>query len=382
MSLRTAVCRLAKLRCRLSRRCLLIDATTGFGQFDHHKPSTFIDHEAPSPSDVSASTSTTDDTIVSSTEQATIVAALEKQIATMKSLYRQRRADDIFQLMTAKWSPTVDSLVCYQLAMDLLFENGNHNEVAEVWRKFRFDSQAVSKVPYPRLMTILLAASCYKSNSTDSYKELLSLVEAMSASKVKIPARTLAFAAATAINQNDLDKALEVLELAKTELDQPNTVVQSLKVIVLSKLRRFDEAMGAINALLAIDQPAQSWSRGCVADGALDDFCTALKANSEFKLLSSFRFVQKAITASGRRVNKSIEQLLFVPIAVDHSAEDSGLLRQSSSDDDSLQLRSDKEETELSVEDAKVAAYKTALQKRIVKRILEHGPLQVENYRR
>jgi hypothetical protein len=77
--------------------------------------------------------------------------------------------------------------------------------------------------------------------------------------------------------KNDLDKARDLLELVVIEPnEQPNTLIQSLKVAVLTRLRRFDEAMGAINVLLEIDQPAQTWSRGHIAN---DVVCALLSNN-------------------------------------------------------------------------------------------------------
>ena len=172
MSFRIAARRLL-LSGRVCNRCLLTDSTLGLDEFDRQRSSVFNDQQT-LPSSFGAdqqqnllniTTNDTNHSIVRSIEPQSIMTVPKQDetlVTALQLLHRQRRADDAFELMTAKWSPAVDSLLCYQVAMDLLFESGKYSQVVDVWQKFTSDSPLAAKLPYPRSMTILLAASCYK----------------------------------------------------------------------------------------------------------------------------------------------------------------------------------------------------------------------------
>lgn len=68
----------------------------------------------------------------------------------------------VYKALVTDWSPRSDSLLCYQIGMDLLYERKHYDKVLQVWRNYCKQSALSKTLPYPKAMQALVTAACYK----------------------------------------------------------------------------------------------------------------------------------------------------------------------------------------------------------------------------
>ncbi|XP_061554701.1 pentatricopeptide repeat-containing protein 2, mitochondrial isoform X2 [Phycodurus eques] len=123
----------------------------------------------------------------------------------------------------------------FNIAIDMLFVKGCHEDALEVLRSMRSQS-----VPFNKDTLMLASAVCYKLNSTESHAICTSLIEEAQVKGHFVPRHAYCFAVALALKQNDIEKAqLLFSQIMSTD----SRLCQNLKVLLLAMSGATQEAV-------------------------------------------------------------------------------------------------------------------------------------------
>ncbi|XP_061657811.1 pentatricopeptide repeat-containing protein 2, mitochondrial isoform X2 [Syngnathoides biaculeatus] len=123
----------------------------------------------------------------------------------------------------------------FNIAIDMLFVKGCHEDALEVLRSMRSQNVAFNKD------TLMLASAvCYKLNSTESHAICTSLIEEAQVKGHFVSRHAYCFAVALALKQNDIEKAqLLFSQILITD----SRLCQNLKVLLLATSGAVQEAV-------------------------------------------------------------------------------------------------------------------------------------------
>ncbi|XP_019727737.1 pentatricopeptide repeat-containing protein 2, mitochondrial [Hippocampus comes] len=123
----------------------------------------------------------------------------------------------------------------FNIAIDMLFVKGYHEDALEVLRSMRSQS-----VPFNKDTLMLASAVCYKLNTTESHAICTSLIEEAQAKGYFVPRHAYCFAVALALKQNDLEKAqLLFSQIMSTD----SRLCQNMKILLLAMSGQTEEAV-------------------------------------------------------------------------------------------------------------------------------------------
>lgn len=146
-----------------------------------------------------------------------------------------------------------DQLITYQIILDLLYKNGDYQDLIDTFTLIRQRQLQGSR--YPKHSIILVFAACYKINTPESF-EYAKKVWSGAIEAGHIPLRrATTFMAALALKQNSPHVSLEVLTNVK---GQNYVSVRALKSLALSKMKRFDDVIPVLRSILEINNPMQT----------------------------------------------------------------------------------------------------------------------------
>ncbi|XP_049594314.1 pentatricopeptide repeat-containing protein 2, mitochondrial [Syngnathus scovelli] len=123
----------------------------------------------------------------------------------------------------------------FNIAIDMLFVKGYHEDALEVLRCMRSQS-----VPFNKDTLLLASAVCYKLNTSESHAICVLLMEEAQAKGQFVPRHAYCLAVALALQQNDVEKAQWFFaQIMSTDTQ----LCQNLKILLLAMSGATEEAM-------------------------------------------------------------------------------------------------------------------------------------------
>uniref|UniRef100_A0A3B4TXV4 Pentatricopeptide repeat-containing protein 2, mitochondrial n=2 Tax=Seriola dumerili TaxID=41447 RepID=A0A3B4TXV4_SERDU len=135
----------------------------------------------------------------------------------------------------------------FNIAIDMLFTKGSYENALEVLRTMRNQG-----VPFNKDTHTLAAGTCYKLNTTDSYKICIALIEEGQTKGQFIPRHAYCFAVALALRQNDIEKAQS---LYSHIMSTDSRLCQNLKIVILVMSGAVREAISTLSAAVLPKSP-------------------------------------------------------------------------------------------------------------------------------
>jgi pentatricopeptide repeat domain-containing protein 2 len=197
-----------------------------------------------------------------------------------------------------------DQITTMQVLGDLLYRNGMYQEVLDVLEIAK--KKQVQGFKYPRNITVLALASCWKMNTLQSYEYALQVLNDLKEIGAETTRRGVTFGAALAIEQNAPSVAVEILSLAK----KPNYfTVKNLKVAALADLGRPDDAFPILRHSIEYDDPAVERKPSFCKD-VLQKLAASVDRVGNKEISLEFEKIQKALAEVGLVSDDSIQVAL------------------------------------------------------------------------
>ncbi|XP_040915080.1 pentatricopeptide repeat-containing protein 2, mitochondrial [Toxotes jaculatrix] len=136
----------------------------------------------------------------------------------------------------------------FNIAIDMLFTKGAYENALEVLRTMRNQG-----VPFNKDTQTLLAGTCYKLNTAESYKICIALIEEGQIKGYFIPRHAYCFAVALALRRNDIKKAQS---LYSQIMSTDSRLCQNLKVGLLAMSGAVTDAISTLSAALLPKSPS------------------------------------------------------------------------------------------------------------------------------
>jgi pentatricopeptide repeat domain-containing protein 2 len=201
-----------------------------------------------------------------------------------------------------------EQITTCQILLDLLYENGLYQNMLDTFhtiQKWQIQGQK-----FPRNVTILVFAACYKLNSIQSYETLLQLLNEMRELGVEPVRRCISFAAALALNQNAPQVALEVLSNSRNS----NYVsIRNLKLWGLAELNRPDDCLPILRFSIEFDS-AENTKRHSVLQEILEKVGASVERLENKEVSLEFDRIRKALVEGNQVSKQTVAELLEAEI--------------------------------------------------------------------
>lgn len=138
-----------------------------------------------------------------------------------------------------------DQVTSFMILLDLLYENNRHIEIREVYDKIRI--KFANGVKHPKLALNVVAASCFKDNTPESFLYAKDICKEMIARGTNPIRRIVTTFAALALEQNAPHVALELITLVKSGA---HISIRTIKIMALADLDKIDEIKLEFQGLL------------------------------------------------------------------------------------------------------------------------------------
>ncbi|XP_057374960.1 pentatricopeptide repeat-containing protein 2, mitochondrial-like [Daphnia carinata] len=202
-----------------------------------------------------------------------------------------------------------DQFMSYQIAMDLLLRNKMYNEVMEVFAIAQ--GRSIQDNKFPKNCVILAMAALYRMNTPESYEKMKALANAASDAGHVPMRRSLTYAAALALNQNDPQLCLNLLAPSK---QQNYVTVRNLKALAFAKVGRLDDTMALLRASLEYDMPAEGGRKRSFNKNIIDSIGELVKESGNKDIQLEFARILKNMSDRQMIEEQSLEALLDTPI--------------------------------------------------------------------
>ncbi|XP_063855830.1 pentatricopeptide repeat-containing protein 2, mitochondrial-like [Scylla paramamosain] len=204
-----------------------------------------------------------------------------------------------------------DQLISYQVAMDLLFEVGQFQQVLDTFGLVQ--DRRVTGVRYPKNCLTLAVAACYKMGTQESFHHLQELLQSMADYGIPLNRRLATLGAALALSVGHPHVALDLVLRSSSAT---HITVRSIKVMALCQLRRVEEAVLALRSITEIDlpRPARSNQGIYILREAVREVEEAVKEAGRKDQVAEFGRIQKCLEEAGAISDKSLEEVLCQPI--------------------------------------------------------------------
>ncbi|XP_036973234.1 pentatricopeptide repeat-containing protein 2, mitochondrial [Acanthopagrus latus] len=136
----------------------------------------------------------------------------------------------------------------FNIAIDMLFTKSSYERSLEVLRTMR--SQGVQ---FNKDTMTLAIGTCYKLNTTESYRICTALIEDGQSKGHFIPRHAYCFAVALALRQNDIEKAQSLFSQI---MSNDSRLCQNLKVLMLAMSGALTDAISVLSATMLPKSPS------------------------------------------------------------------------------------------------------------------------------
>jgi len=183
-----------------------------------------------------------------------------------------------------------------------------YQEVLDIFEVIK--SKQVQGTRFPRNVSVLVFAACYKMNTVQSYEYALTLLREMKAAGMEPVRRVVTYAAGLALNQNAPNVALEVLSLSGVS---NYVTIRNMKLLALAELDRPDDCLPILRTSIEFDNPNNEERRSTVCIDVLEKVGKAVeKANSK-EVTVEFERIAKGLKETGQ-ITEALKSLLDADI--------------------------------------------------------------------
>ena len=216
-----------------------------------------------------------------------------------------------------------DQFISYQIAMTMLFKEGRYDDVVKLYEKFLerpFDYK------YPISLMNLVAGSCYKMNTKESYDIIRDLMAEAGEDGVHLRLLPICFFAQLALNQNLPQVAIEALSIIR----KPITISKSLYWKCLVANNRLDDALANLRrSTMQVDDPRQ-YRRHSILSEVVNLFlitpqflnsdipqvnviAEAVKERNNAETATTFNQIERALRENNLIDKQTIDEALCTP---------------------------------------------------------------------
>ncbi|KAK4310478.1 hypothetical protein Pmani_017964 [Petrolisthes manimaculis] len=202
-----------------------------------------------------------------------------------------------------------DQMVSYQVAMNLLYVNGQYNEALEVFEQVQ--SRRIGGVRYPKNCFTLALACYYKLDTSESLDSALQLLESAQEYGLFVNRRLLCLVAGLCVNQGRPNSALDILARSSTTT---HIAVTSLKVMALSQLDRTEEFVGILRSFTQMDLPSRITNTQRILHQAIVSAEEAMARSEKKELIAEFQRILKSLQEHDQISQETIDAVITRPI--------------------------------------------------------------------
>ncbi|CAG7662891.1 unnamed protein product [Allacma fusca] len=184
-----------------------------------------------------------------------------------------------------------DQIVSMQILGNLLYRNGMYQDVLGVLEVAKV--KQVHGYKYPRNVTVLALASCWKMNSVESYEYALQVLSDLKTVGLEANLRGITYVAALALQQNAPSVALEILSLVR---NSSYYTVRNLKIAAFVDLSRPDDAFPVLREAMERSENPASDKKPSICKDVLEKLAAAVDRLGNKEISLEFEKIQKAIS--------------------------------------------------------------------------------------
>jgi pentatricopeptide repeat domain-containing protein 2 len=197
-----------------------------------------------------------------------------------------------------------DQLTSYQVLCDLLYRNAMYQDVLDVFEIIK--KKQLQGQKFPRNVSILVFAACYKLNTPKSYEYALSVLTEMREFGVDPVRRSVAYASALALNQGAPQVALEIISGCRTS---NYVTIRNLKLWALADLNRPEDCLPLLRYSIEFDSP-EAIKRQSVFPEILEKVSTAIDRLGKKDVSLEFERIHKSLVDTKQIANQSFFELM------------------------------------------------------------------------
>ncbi|KAI1296775.1 Pentatricopeptide repeat-containing protein 2, mitochondrial [Halotydeus destructor] len=239
----------------------------------------------------------------------------------MRSLYTFRKWEAALALLKdEKCNGFFDQISSYLIVMNLLYKEKQYSRVLELFDLFQ--DAGVFEQRFPRDLVVLALASCYHIGTPEAFEIANGIVKKARIAGSPISKRGVAFYAALCLKNSNPQLAMEALSLTfplgpkkPINLDPiaiPHSIViENLKPIALARMGRVEDSLLGLRAILNNDSPRRVSK---VLPEVVAEVKDAVAKSGQQELLQEFEHTEKMLSRAGLILNKTIDELLDLPI--------------------------------------------------------------------
>ncbi|KAB7497067.1 hypothetical protein Anas_08584, partial [Armadillidium nasatum] len=156
----------------------------------------------------------------------------------LKLLYHLKLPNEMRKVLDGKeFSKLFENTISYVIVMSLFYDYKLYNDVIDTYH--RMISKNVMSIKSAKLQTILTMAACYHLDSSWSLQEATSIIKKQEEIHIRLDPKSLSFASALALKQNQSHLALELT--SKTPWN--SYMLKNLKILALVEVGRAEDAL-------------------------------------------------------------------------------------------------------------------------------------------
>lgn len=202
-----------------------------------------------------------------------------------------------------------DQIITYQILLDLLFENGQYQQVLDAFDVIQ--ARQLSGARNPKHVIILVFAACYKLNTIESLEYAKKVWQnALDAGHIPLR-RGATFFTALALNQKQPFVALEILANLK---GQNYVSVRALKILALAELKRFDDTIPILRSIL--EMGSTMGKKQTIPGDVIEKAEKLFTGNNNNDLQSDFEKVVSFLKTHGHLTDETLDQVLCSEIQI------------------------------------------------------------------
>jgi len=203
-----------------------------------------------------------------------------------------------------------EQITSAHILFDLLYKNGMYDSILETFQAVQ--ERQLQGQKFPRNVTILVFAACYKLNTVQSYETVLKLLTAMKEIGAEPVRRCISYAASLALHQNAPQVALEILSNTRNS----NYVsIRNLKLLSLAELDRPDDCLPILRFSIEFDSStATEAKRHSVLQEVLDKIQASVERLGNQEVTLEFTRIQKALVEGNQASKQTMAELLEMEI--------------------------------------------------------------------
>lgn len=196
-----------------------------------------------------------------------------------------------------------------QILCDMLYKRARYQDVIDVFDAIRSRLIPTGGTVSERVLKLAFAA-CYKLNTPDSSKYCSDQFRQLRDAGHILPRRTIAFAAALAVKQDDPCAALEIIGTLRNRND---AIVRHIEVESYAKLGRVNDALTALREVLE-DTPTKE----TITRDSMNVLREVIGKTADNRLMRDYNMLEKFLHKNGYVSDKTLEDILTSPIDLGH----------------------------------------------------------------